>query len=141
MSNFVIPKGYQISVVSWENDGDNYKTQTISGLSKKEADIVCALCRLLDTNSPLSNMYDPDKALIKQLEDALESTFRAFVEPGESMLIGKYTCSNGEDLSDLLGELGIGATEYYYTRVCESYKVIYVPHDIVLEDVTNEFME
>jgi hypothetical protein len=31
-----IPSGYQIHITSWENDGDNYKTKIISGLTKED---------------------------------------------------------------------------------------------------------
>jgi hypothetical protein len=31
-----IPKGYALSVTSWENDGDEYETHSISGLSKEQ---------------------------------------------------------------------------------------------------------
>ena len=30
-----IPKGYQLHVTSWENDGDNYKTEVLSGLMRE----------------------------------------------------------------------------------------------------------
>ncbi|AIZ02495.1 hypothetical protein AVV67_gp293 [Escherichia phage vB_EcoM_VR25] len=31
-----IPKGYVIEIETWENDGDNYKTQTIFGVEEQE---------------------------------------------------------------------------------------------------------
>jgi hypothetical protein len=38
-----IPAGYQVSVTSWENDGDNYRTETIPGLSKEGAQFLVDL--------------------------------------------------------------------------------------------------
>lgn len=35
-----IPVGYQLHVTSWENDGDNYKTEIISGLSKEDTEFL-----------------------------------------------------------------------------------------------------
>ncbi len=31
-----IPKGYVVEIETWENDGDNYKTQTIFGVEEQE---------------------------------------------------------------------------------------------------------
>lgn len=31
-----IPKGYAIEIETWENDGDNYKTQTVFGVEEQE---------------------------------------------------------------------------------------------------------
>ena len=31
-----IPKGYVIEIETWENDGDNYKTQTVFGVEEQE---------------------------------------------------------------------------------------------------------
>lgn len=32
----VIPKGYVLEIETWENDGDNYKTQTVFGVEEHE---------------------------------------------------------------------------------------------------------
>lgn len=32
----IIPKGYVLEIETWENDGDNYKTQTIFGVEEHE---------------------------------------------------------------------------------------------------------
>lgn len=32
----VIPKGYVLEIETWENDGDNYKTQTVFGVEEQE---------------------------------------------------------------------------------------------------------
>lgn len=32
----IIPAGYQITTVSWENDADNYQTNTVNSLSEDQ---------------------------------------------------------------------------------------------------------
>tara|TARA_E500000081_G_C6064130_1_gene319745 strand:- start:163 stop:693 length:531 start_codon:yes stop_codon:yes gene_type:complete len=44
MSKKVISKGYTVEVTSWENDGDNYKTKSVTYDTKEEALAVKALC-------------------------------------------------------------------------------------------------
>lgn len=46
MSN--IPAGYQLHVESWENDGDNYKTQIMNGLTLADVNF------LLDVGKPFT---------------------------------------------------------------------------------------
>ena len=43
----VVSKGYTVEVVSWENDGDNYKTETHTYESKEEALTIKKMCEIL----------------------------------------------------------------------------------------------
>lgn len=40
-----IKPGYQVHVRSWENDGDNYKTEILTGLSEEEAKLYVLLAK------------------------------------------------------------------------------------------------
>jgi len=59
----VIPAGYRMSVVSWENDGDHYLTRTLEGLRKDEVHFYLDLCKLFKSenqvNGTFGNMYCP----------------------------------------------------------------------------------
>ena len=43
----IIPAGYQLSVVSWENDGDHYNTEVMNGLSEEEVKFLVEICLFL----------------------------------------------------------------------------------------------
>jgi hypothetical protein len=51
MSIKVVNKGYTLEVTSWENDGDNYKTKSLSFESKEEALAIRNMCLTLFKSS------------------------------------------------------------------------------------------
>ena len=43
----LIPAGYRVEVTSWENDGDNYNTKSISGIKSESAvKFIVEICKL-----------------------------------------------------------------------------------------------
>lgn len=62
----VINKGYTVEVISWENDGDNYKTKSSTFETLEEAKAVKHMCE----NLFISN-YD-DKTLGNKMDDEYE---------------------------------------------------------------------
>ncbi|WEM34236.1 hypothetical protein [Xanthomonas phage X1] len=44
-----IKPGYQVHVLSWENDADNYKTEILSGLTKDEAQFYVLLAKAFES--------------------------------------------------------------------------------------------
>jgi len=63
----VISKGYTVEVTSWENDGDNYRTNSAVYSTKEEALAVKHMCEVLfdctdyDSGGGLGNVMDSDK--------------------------------------------------------------------------------
>ena len=59
----VINKGYTITVVSWENDGDNYKTKSITVETIEEARVIHKICKelfmLYDVGNSMNNEAKP----------------------------------------------------------------------------------
>jgi hypothetical protein len=50
--------GYCVTVTSWENDADNYKTASIDGLSLNDTETICRILYLLHVRAnPDSNNY------------------------------------------------------------------------------------
>jgi hypothetical protein len=76
----VIKKGYRITVVSWENDGDYYNTKSKEGLSKEWAHAICDILKEVFT-SELSNSYEPDSDVIgsTEMHEILKGMFNEHV--------------------------------------------------------------
>src|SRR3974390_400726 len=66
-----IPAGYQIHFRTWENDGDNYKTQIISGLTVEDAHFYVSLAKNFERNSH-GNELVPTKDLVAMINTAFE---------------------------------------------------------------------
>lgn len=58
--NDTIPAGYSLSVKTWENDGDNYKTVIKYGLSFTEAKFLIDICKMFISKSEggFGNIYN-----------------------------------------------------------------------------------
>ncbi len=132
-----IKKGYTITVKSWENDGDNNDTNSITVDSKELAKAYYDLMQLCKSknNQPkgvikLGNSceFEPEQ------EDLIVEFFRAnpilFEDNVEEMTDEELINAFGDVTSDLLG-----GSEWYVCRVVESCKVTYSDKDIKLEEV------
>lgn len=137
MKHTVIPAGYRLTVVSWENDRDNYNTEVIEGLSKPKCALYVDLCKALkndafDSDDRLCNMYDPSEKEIEKVTLTLQE------------IINSHNIDEDEDEDEIdpieyLSDLGLSGQSEYLTRVCDSFNVEYLPHDIIMEDVTDQF--
>lgn len=120
-----IKAGYRFSVTSWENDGDNYQTHTVDGLSKVKVEVYIRLVNLFK-GGKFSNLLDYNKEEIKELDLELSK----FVD----------VCGDLNTIKESwLSEVGLYMNGEFYTRVCQSYTVEYVPTEIIIEDVTEKF--
>ena len=110
-----IKLGWMLQVTSWENDGDCYNTKTLDGLTEDEVRAKVALCKVLHSigKEPHdANTVYNIAAKLGILEDE--------VEDGIYELIGFSDADGGG-----------------FLRVCESWKVYYIPFD--LPKMTNQF--
>lgn len=135
-----IKSGYRITVVSWENDADNYRTCTRDGLLKEEAQQVVEFLKLIagsynrhqTDNKVFGNLYEPRDGVREEFENAVRK------------LMAKYDIEVNEEwpLDYFLDEVCeyTGWSEGYLTRVVDKITVEYVPQEIVIEDVTKEFV-
>lgn len=148
-----IKAGYRLTVTSWENDADNYRTVSVDGLSEEHCRELVRLCELLysrhrdrkkKTYGNLINrgwreddeygefmaaaisLFDFDR-IFRQQEEEGDS-----VEPFDEEAKGYY-------ISDLLHELGL-SSETFATRVVETIEVSFTPTDVELDDVTSKFV-
>lgn len=142
-----IPAGYRLTVVSWENDGDNYNTKVLEGLSRETCQMYVDLCKLLGVSNGhrdrnLSNLYEPSEDQIEKLTDAFMPIVAKYLhtviplEDIEDATNKEYVC---DYIMSVLYDLGLSCGEWY-TRVCESVTIELVPQDVLFEDVTKEFV-
>lgn len=156
MKTLVIPAGYAITVVSWENDADYYATKTMSGLSKEHARIVVDFakifrsCYRFDTNrgtTSFDNLYEPSEGDLEELYTATDAIIGD--DPFFKVVYGwdNYERPTKEDMSymsdavyELMLSLGLsGQQENQFSRVAESITVHYYAEPIYAEDVTSTF--
>lgn len=135
MNNTVIPAGYRLTVVSWENDGDAYNTKIVEGLNKRRTEFLIELAELC--RGKFGNMYEPDTDELALLGDEVIKLFEKFPEEldnEEEALTSEVALDYfHEFLYDLMGG------SEFYTRVLDSWNVELVPHEISLENVSEQF--
>jgi hypothetical protein len=139
MKTTTIPFGYRLTIMSWENDGDNHANKTISGLGSEMAHFYVGLAQLCEEG--WGNMYEPSEpergefnaACVKMVREKLE----AFKLPVH------WKDFDDEKIKDMCNDakdtLGLVSCDYF-TRVTQSILVEYLPNTIVLQDVTDEFL-
>lgn len=131
----VVSKGYTITVVSWENDGDNYNTNSIVIEDKDTALAIAKMARELfvsgsNNGKGIGNTNDGDefganRKIISYLEDN-PNTFEDQSNMDEEELI---------DLCMSYNYSLLGASEYYYSRVLEKITLTYSETDINLQEI------
>ena len=133
-----IPAGYQLHITSWENDGDNYNTILVNGLTKEDVACYLEILSLFKSKSQggFANTDRTDR-------DAVAEAVMAAVEnhPDISKATKKeFTFDDPfywsdhvhETMSDLLGQ-----SEHCDFRVFDSFTVYY--YETPVKDVTSKF--
>lgn len=145
--------GYRIGVTSWENDGDHYNFQSITVGTKEEARVVVELCNLLRpsyrTGLPdYGNMYEPSESDLADFEQAVaaipgikEFLHKTFPSLEQDMQDPEYGAGYMDCVMQVLYDLGLSGSEYYFTRVCDKIEVHYFDEPVYAEDVTLEVQQ
>lgn len=132
----VIKKGYRITVVSWENDADNYSTVTRDGLAEEKTRKHVDMLKMLkgsycNDHTVFGNLYEPRDSEVAEFEAAI----RPIMDKHGVEYDNEYPT---DTFCDIVADY-TGYSEGYMTRVVESILVEYVPEDIIIEDVTKNF--
>ena len=131
MSNkiLVIKKGYTLKVVSWENDGDNYKTIYQTYQDKTYAKNIKKLCLELFLSKNNSEYgignTTPD-------DNSYQETILSYLEENPDIIAGETNDEKIDNVMDINYDL-LGDSEYYISRVCDSAIITYSPEDLYLE--------
>lgn len=144
----IIPAGYRLTVTTWENDGDHYKTKVLEGLTKERVTALVELSKLFSSKNNggaakgyIGNMYDPNDAERSRAKRAIDRVLKKY--PGEFPPIDDADVDDedtdiNDGVWDLIYELGLAGGDFY-TRVMETFKVEYMPVEVRLNDVTEDF--
>lgn len=143
MSN--IPAGYQIQIVTWENDADNYMTNVISGLTQAQAKMHYELAMFfvsgtnnkgkgLDGRGNYGNAdvsYEGGGHGTPEGDRFSRNQFDETAFTAEFLEFCKDTGLNTEKFHGDLYETVVGTwCEGEYLRVVESIKVYYFPKEV-----------
>lgn len=147
--------GYRVTVESWENDADNYRTKIKEGLTQQQVTFVVEVLSHMKSSSNggkergmWGNMYDPKQ----DDRDAFGAFFFEIVQrhaPVSYELMGWEdedieAFKDGDDdlpyvMLEFITEF-TGSSEFF-TRVVSKIVVELIPMDIEIEDVTNQFVK
>lgn len=131
----IVSKGYTLSVTSWENDGDNYKTKSHTYDSKELAIAVAKMCRTIfkscnNGDGGIGNTNERDES------EAQEVIIKYMKKHPE--LYPDEKNPSDDELVDICMDYNytlMGNSEYYYSRVFERLILTYSPEDIYLEEI------
>jgi hypothetical protein len=133
-----IPAGYQLSITSWENDGDNYKTKILYGLTREDVQFYLHFLKPFGEEFGGEEIRTGDNC--EQI--AIESAWNKF-PPTSPDLVQDVTYSiefwkeNPHQTCDWVYEtIGTDESGDFY-RVFDSFKVHYIKTPI--DDVTDKF--
>lgn len=140
-----IPAGYQLQSTTWENDGDNYKTQILSGLRVEDVWFYLELAKPFSRQGKFGNENIEAADLIPIVQRALAKHPDISTVVRENWLPDPEVESADEYFDDLMDNLREdllgGPDESYdsnFCRVFEGFKVFYFPVDI--KEVTLGFI-
>lgn len=153
-SQTVIPAGYRVTVESWENDADNYKTSVMEGLTKGEVVFLVDFAKLFYSQNNWKgpkghgNMYDPDSKELSNFKEAYMGVINKHGVAAMGDVIrshfwdedaGSFYEDQHDGVMELAYDMGLSGGDFY-TRVLDSIKVEYIPTEIILQDVTEDFV-
>jgi hypothetical protein len=163
-----IPAGFQIQFSSWENDGDNYKTQIVNGLGEEDVKFYLTIAnRFTSRNDWHQKGFGNDgisyQDAVNVVKEALEKhpnisqNIRDKWWENDEVLVKEYDVdlSNEEEVVDLRGGwildmitdeiLGSPSESYWdwhnghFMRVYDGCKIFYFSQDV--KDETDRFKE
>ena len=143
-----IPAGYQLNILSWENDGDNYNTETLNGLSEEDVKFYMELLPLFHSGSnygeSFGNIMDDEVDYCavgtRVLEVYLEHPDVSKDVKDQFEWLKDMKMSDTDGLSDGLHQVMhdlIGSSEFYCFRVFEGAQVFFF--ETPVKDVTSKF--
>ena len=145
--NTVIPKGLQMHIDTWENDGDNYKTQVLSGLTKEDILFYIDILNLfggsnLDSDGKMIPDFGND-----DIHHSLICNYIASIMDNHSNIslsvkdVWTESLNDNYSMVDAIYNI-LGAPvecEYGFCRVFEDFRVYNIPEEIIFVDITDEF--
>ena len=131
----MLKKGYIIEVDSWENDGYNYQTNTISGLTDNDVNFYKELLLLFYSKSNNHNCFGNcyEKSDLRDIEETLEILTNLIIKYYPNFNKFYNDCDVSDSIYTIKYEFlnkVLGSGEYYF-RVFDNMKIYYIPEDII----------
>lgn len=153
MSN--LPSGYQLHITTWENDADNYQIKIMSGLTKEDVDFYLDMARKFKSRNQDKSCWGNQEVAADDLVPFIDGLLAKHTGLSEKVRaywsiedeLGDYDMAEDdvkyEMYLDILSENVLGQPgEYYdlgFCRVFAEFKVLFIPAEVVIEDVSSQF--
>lgn len=124
-------KGIYISVTSWENDADNYKTEVVGPVPKEDVSKTLSVVKLFRSRNSRHDGENLGNSEIPYYDESDEHPIKSKIN--EIELIEQSLTEPFDIIDDLIGSWADG--EYY--RVYESHEVFEVKEPVI--NITKEF--
>jgi len=128
-----IEKGYTITVTSWENDGDNYNTKSITVDSIEKAKAYYDLMQLCKSKN---NTKEIRLGNTSEFSTKQKKLIVSFLINNPILLEGDEENASEDDLIDIFYDIIyelLGGSEFYACRVMESCVVTYSDIEVITE--------
>jgi len=146
----MIPRGYQLQITSWENDGDYYNTQIVNGLTASQAAFYVEFAELFgDSGIETGNCCDNEEVEWAKLYKAVLEICERYPNAFASFVYDNWINDLDKACRDALADPGdeeaedeartiiheiahelLDSSEFYVFRVFESAKIFYFPEDV-----------
>ena len=128
----VIKKGYYLEITTWENDGDNYKTKIMDGLSEAEARHYKGFTDQFHSKyAGAAGLNLGNSEIDYYVDDEMSNQEAYLIKSCHKYLLDVDTHGHGDIVFDVVNTWCNG--EYY--RVVESCKVFFNPSEVIMAGV------
>lgn len=127
----VISKGHTLEVSSYVNDGDDYKTNSLTFESKEKAIAVHQLCKNVFISRYKGGIGNSDE------DERFDELIIGYMRENPNLYLDNSNPSD-EDLINICMRFNydlLGSSEGYYSRVFESAKLYYSKEDVYLDEI------
>ena len=125
----MIQAGYMLQVTSWENDGDNYNTITLTGLTKEKVKFYLELLQYFNgaKDQDFGNMYYSSDEEYQEAVDTITEFVKSYI--GLVLTPDEFEHITQEPANYMSQLLGNG--ENYTFRRFDSAKVYFIPMELL----------
>lgn len=131
-------RGHYVSVLSWENDADEYNTKAKHLFGLEEAKLLVEFVKLFKSkhDGGIGNLIEWFEDEIEEANEKLVEFFQHYPTFGETFNVTPSI----DGVSSLLYDLGL-RNENFATRVAEKVEIQYVPEDHLYELIESISMD
>lgn len=130
----IIPVGYIFTLTTWENDADNYKTESWCGLNKEQVRFLKTISDLFSRNEDSFGNEDNTDNTNNQILERVRELFNEV----PSFLDCDTDINNDDEVIDLINVIIGYWSDYDAWRVADKYSIIYNPTKIEMNLVDED---